>query len=110
MSGFVASRLQNRGVHYGWAVVAVTFLTMLVTAGSLGAPGVLLVPLEKEFGWNVSEISSAFALRLVLYGLLGPFAAAFLNRFGVRKVVTIALLIILAGLLASVGMNSVWQL
>jgi MFS family permease len=110
MSGFVASRLQNRGVHYGWVVVAVTFLTMLVTAGSLGAPGVLLVPLEKEFGWNVSEISSAFALRLVLYGLLGPFAAAFLNRFGVRKVVTIALLIILAGLLASVGMNSVWQL
>ena len=77
LSDRIAAALHRRHVHYGWVVVAVTFLTMLVTAGALGAGGVLIVPLEKEFGWTTAEISSAIALRILLYGLLGPFAAAF---------------------------------
>jgi MFS family permease len=110
MSTFIAKHLQTRGIHYGWVVAGATFLTMLVTAGALGTPGVLLVPLEKEFGWDNADISSAFAIRLVLFGLLGPFAAAFMNRFGVRRMVTIALCIIVVGLLASLTMTRVWQL
>jgi MFS family permease len=110
MPTFIATRLQRRGIHYGFVVAGVTFLTMLVTAGALGTPGVLLVPLEKEFGWDNADISSAFAMRLLLFGLLGPFAAAFMNRFGVRRMVTIALCIIIAGLLASLAMTHVWQL
>jgi MFS family permease len=110
MSTFIARRLHSRGVHYGWIVAGVTFLTMLATAGALGTPGVLLVPLEKEFGWENAEISSAFATRLVLFGLLGPFAAAFMNRFGLRRMVTIALGIIVAGLLPSLAMAHIWQL
>jgi MFS family permease len=110
MSNFIATRLQARGIHYGWVVAGATFLTMLVTAGALGTPGVLLVPLEKEFGWDNADISSAFAMRLVLFGLLGPFAAAFMNRFGMRRMVTVALCIIAAGLLASLAMAHVWQL
>jgi sugar phosphate permease len=110
ISEFVAARLRQRDVHYGWVVAAVTFLTMLVTAGALGAPGVLMVPLEREFGWTTSEISSALALRLVLFGLLAPFAAVFLNRFGVRRMVMVALWIIVAGLVASLFMHHLWQL
>ncbi|HEX2841821.1 MFS transporter [Hyphomicrobium sp.] len=106
----VASALRARDVHYGWVVVGVTFLTMLVTAGAVGAPGVFIEPLEKEFGWRRDEISSALAIRFVLFGLMGPFAAAFMNRFGVRHVVLAALAIILAGLAASLFMNEVWQL
>jgi MFS family permease len=83
---------------------------MLVTAGAMGAPGVFIVPLQEEFGWQTAEISSALAIRLALFGLLGPFAAAFMNRFGVRRMVLIALAIIAAGLLASLAMSRVWQL
>ncbi len=89
---------------------AVTFLTMLVTAGAMGAPGVLIVPLEREFGWDNAQISIALALRLLLFGLFGPFAAAFMNRFGVRRVTICALTLIAAGLLASLAMTQVWQL
>jgi MFS family permease len=110
MSSLIAASLRRRDVHYGWVVVGVTFFTMLVTAGALGTPGVLLVPLQREFGWETADISSAFALRLVLFGLLGPFAAAFMNRFGVRRMVTIALFIIVAGLAASLTMTHIWQL
>ncbi len=93
----VAAALARRDVHYGWVIAGVTFLTMLVTAAAMGAPGVLIVPLEKEFGWSTSEISAALALRLVLFGLLGPFAAALMNRFGLRRVIVCALVLISAG-------------
>jgi MFS family permease len=110
ISEFVAARLRQNDVHYGWVVAGVTFLTMLVTAGALGAPGVLMVPLEREFGWTAEQISMALALRLVLFGLLAPFAAALLNRFGVRRMVITALWIIAAGLVASLFMTEIWQL
>ncbi len=51
---FLAAALKRRNVHYGWVVVGATFLTMLITAGTVGAPGVFIVPLQKEFGWTTS--------------------------------------------------------
>ncbi|MFG1329811.1 MFS transporter [Xanthobacter autotrophicus] len=106
----LAALLARRGIHYGWAVAAVTFLTMLVTAGAVGAPGVLMGPLQSEFGWATADISSAFAVRLMLFGLLGPFAAAFMNRFGIRPVATVALTLIAAGVVGSFTMTKLWHL
>ncbi len=106
----LAAALARRKIHYGWVVVAVTFLTMLVTAAAMGTPGVLIVPLEREFGWDNAQISTALALRLLLFGLFGPFAAAFMNRFGIRRVILCALALIVTGFLASLMMRQVWQL
>ncbi|MFK8250084.1 MFS transporter [Ancylobacter terrae] len=102
--------LARRGIHYGWVVAGVTFLTMLVTAGAVGTPGVLIGPLQAEFGWDTAAISSAFAVRLVLFGLMGPFAAAFMNRFGLRRVASVALALIAAGILGSFLMSKLWHL
>ncbi|WAH56201.1 MFS transporter [Pseudomonas silvicola] len=110
LSTLVASRLAPRNVHYGWVVAATTFLTMLVMAGAMGAPGVFIVPLQQEFGWSSAQISSALAVRFALYGLMGPFAAAFMNHFGLRRVVLVALAVVLGGLLGSMFMNRFWQL
>jgi MFS family permease len=99
-----------RGIHYGWPVAAVTFLVMLATAGAMGAPGVLISPLQKEFGWTSAEISSALAIRLVLFGSMAPFSAAFMNRFGVQRVTVTALALICAGLLGTMFMTAPWQL
>jgi sugar phosphate permease len=106
----LAAAMTGRGLHYGWVVVATTFLTMLVTAGAVGAPGVLLLPLQREFGWSTAAISSALAMRLLLFGLMGPFAAAFINRYGVRRVTLSALCMIGLGLVLSLGMTEIWQL
>jgi MFS family permease len=110
ISAPLAARLASRNVHYGWVVAAVTFLTMLVVAGAVGATGVLLLPLQREFGWETSEISGALAIRLLLFGLMGPFAAALINRFGVRKVTLSSLALITSGLALSLLMTQVWQL
>jgi MFS family permease len=109
-SDALAAALTRRNIHYGWVVVAVTFLTLLVTAAAMGTPGVLIVPLENEFGWSDAQISSALALRIMLFGLFGPFAAAFMNRYGVPRVIMAAMALIAIGLLASLGMNRLWQL
>ncbi len=110
LSDRLAAVLARRQIHYGWAVAGVTFFTMLVTAGAMGAPGVLLRPLEQEFGWDAAEVGSALAIRLVLFGLMGPFAAALMNRYGLRCVTLTALALIAAGLGGSLFMTEVWQL
>jgi MFS family permease len=109
-SSALAAALARRKIHYGWVIVGVTLLTTVVTAAAMSTPGVLIVPLENEFGWNTEQISTALALRLMLFGLFGPFAAAFMNRYGVRAVMVTAVILISAGLLASMAMNQVWQL
>ena len=106
----LAAALDRRQWHYGWVVIAATFFAMLVSAGAMGSLGVLIRPLEQEFGWQTSEISVALAIRIALYGLMGPFAAALMNRFGVRSVTMTALLLIGLGLVGSLAMTSVWQL
>jgi MFS family permease len=110
LSTTLASTLQRRNVHYGGVVIGATFLTMLVTAGAVGAPGVFMVPLQREFGWNTSDVSSALAVRFLLYGFMGPFAAALINRFGVRRMVLTALAIVTSALLLSLAMTKLWQL
>ncbi len=97
-------------VHYGWIVVAVTFLTLLVGAGVRSTPGILMVPLESEFQWSRATISFAVAINLLLYGLMGPFAAALMDRFGVRRTMLTAIALIGAGVALTTVMRESWQM
>ena len=110
ISEWLSGVLARRNIHYGWVMVAITFLTALVSAGAVGAPGVFIVPLQKEFGWSAAEISSALSIRFILFGLMAPFAAALMNRFGLRNVSLSALLIVVTSLVISLAMTKVWQL
>ena len=110
ISNWLSATLARRNIHYGWVMVGVTFLTALITAGTVGAPGVFIVPLQQEFGWTTAEISSALSIRFILFGLMAPFAAALLNRYGLRNVTLSALLIVASALLASLLMTKVWHL
>src|SRR3954465_5382789 len=110
ISNWLSATLARRNIHYGWAMVAVTFLTALISAGTVGAPGVFIVPLQKEFGWTTAEISSALSIRFILFGLMAPFAAALMNRYGLRNMTLTALLVVASGLVASLAMTQVWHL
>ncbi|MYN26200.1 MFS transporter [Duganella levis] len=102
--------LHRRGLHFSWVIVALTFLTALSSSAALGLPGALLQPLSKEFGWDVEQISSALALRFALFGLMGPFAAILMERFGVRNVVVTALTLVAAGMALATQMTQFWHL
>ena len=110
ISNWLSAALSRRNIHYGWVMVAVTFLSALISAGTVGAPGVFIVPLQKEFGWTTAEISSALSIRFILFGLMAPFAAALMNRYGLRNVTLTAQLVVITGLVGSLFMTKVWQL
>src|SRR5947207_552304 len=95
--GRVAPVASGRKLHYAWVVAGVTFLTLLIAAGLRATPGVLIVPLETEFGWSRATISFAIGLNIFLYGLIGPFAAAVMDRFGLRRTMLAALACIATG-------------
>jgi sugar phosphate permease len=105
----VPSLVRGR-VHYAWIVFGVTFVTLLAASGIRSTPGILIVPLEHEFGWSRAVISVAVSINLLLFGLSGPFAAAFMNRFGIRRVVICALLLIAIGVGLTTLMRTPWQL
>ncbi|WZO98328.1 MFS transporter [Isosphaeraceae bacterium EP7] len=97
-------------LHYAWAVAGVTFFILLATAGVRSAPSILIVPLEREFGWSRSTISLAISVNLILYGLIGPFAAALMGRLGLRRTVMLSLAIVSAGVALTTQMTASWQL
>ena len=90
-------RLIGRPLHYAWLIVIVTFVTLITTAGFRATPSVLIVPLQDEFGWSRGTISIAISLGLVLFGLAAPFSAALMERFGIRRVMLVALATIATG-------------
>ena len=106
----VGKRFRQARLHYAWIVAGVTFLVLLVTAGIRATPGVLMVPLEAEFGWTSAAISTAIAINLVLFGLIGPFAASLMDRWGLRRLVLCALLLLAASVGLTTVMKSQWQL
>jgi MFS family permease len=102
--------LPSRKIHPGWIAVAVTFVTLMATAGFRSAPSVLIVPLEDAFGWSRSDISLAVAINILLFGLVSPFAAALMEKFGIRKVVMLALTTVSFGAFLTIFIQAPWQL
>ena len=100
----------QRKIHPGWIAVAVTFVTLMATAGFRSAPSVLIVPLEDAFGWSRSDISLAVAINVLLFGLVSPFAAALMEKFGIRKVVMSALTTVSFGAFLTIFIQAPWQL
>ncbi|MDT5024185.1 MAG: hypothetical protein QOE61_611 [Micromonosporaceae bacterium] len=102
-------RKTNR-IHRAWWVAAVAFVAILGAAGFRATPGVLITPLHDEFGWSRGIISGAVSVNLLLFGLTAPFAAALMDRFGVRRVIATALLLVATGSGLTVFMTASWQL
>ncbi|MDT3399451.1 MFS transporter [Streptomyces sp. B1866] len=64
----------------------------------------------QEFHWSRGTIGFAVSVNLALYGLTAPFAAALMDRFGIRAVVGTALVVIATGAGLTVFMTESWQL
>jgi predicted MFS family arabinose efflux permease len=97
-------------LHYAWIVAAISFMTLLVAAGIRSAPGVLLVPLEQEFGWSRAALALPISIGLLLYGLVGPFSAGFIERFGLRAVMLTAVVMFDIGFGLTPLISATWQL
>ncbi|WP_230487008.1 MFS transporter [Nocardioides anomalus] len=100
----------TRRLHRAWLVALVTLGALIAAAGFRSSTGALLEPLEEDFGWSRATTSGAVSLNLVVYGLTAPFAAALMERFGVRRVVGWSLVLVAAGSGLTLVMTQAWQL
>jgi MFS family permease len=105
-----ARNLAARGIHYGWFMVALTFLFGMCSAGAMSIPGVLLTPMSNDLGWSVGELSGPLGLRMALFGLVAPFAGGLILLHGPRKVMMWSAGLLIIGLLVAITMTARWQL
>ena len=110
LAATLAPWFDRRGIHYGWVMVALTFLTVVCTSAATSLPGVLLLPLTKEFGWSRGDVSGATAVMFVLVGGLAPFAGALMLRYGVTRIVSIAAVLVAVALTGTTQVHAKWQL
>jgi predicted MFS family arabinose efflux permease len=106
----VTTTQRSTRIHPAWIVALVALIALIGAAGFRAAPGVLMMPLHDEFGWSMTEISLAVTVNLLLFGLTAPFAAALMQRFGIRRVTAVALLLIAAGSALSIFVTQPWML
>jgi MFS family permease len=97
-------------LHYAWITLAVVFCAMLAGVGVRAAPGVMIVPLQQAFGWDVSTISGAVSLNIILLGATGPFLTGLMQVIGLKRTMIGCLTILMAGTALSTFMHHPWQL
>src|SRR4026207_331255 len=102
--------MQVRRFHYAWVIVPVTLLTLMAARAVRAARGVIIVPLEQEFGWDRAAISLAVGVSLLAFGLGGPLGGWLLERFGPRGLLPGGILLSGAGLFARVYCRELWRL
>lgn len=105
-----ATALASRGIHYGWVMAALTFLFIMFSSSAMGVPSVLIVPMSKDLGWSLGELSAPQGLRLALFGLAAPLAGGLMLRYGPRRMVGVSGVLLLAGLVLSILTREKWQL
>jgi sugar phosphate permease len=110
LAGALARRLSRLGIHYGWVMVALSFVTTVCSTAAIGLPGVLLVPITEEFGWNRADVSGPIALMFVLIACVAPFSGALLLRYGLASVVAASASLVAVGLFAATMVTEKWHL
>lgn len=106
----ILARFFSGRVHYAWIALMVAFTVTLGAVGVRAAPGVIIVPLEHAFGWSVGTISAAISLNILLLGLTGPFIMGLMEAIGLKRMIVLCLLLLLAGTGLSAFISAPWQL
>ncbi|MGE0418257.1 MAG: MFS transporter [Acetobacteraceae bacterium] len=106
----LAPWLMRHGIHYGWVIIGLTFLVSVCTSAAVSLPGVLLLPMITEFGWQRADVSGAMGLMLITFALAAPFAGALLLRYGLRRIVVVAALMTALALVGTTQVTARWHL
>ena len=103
-------RLKEFGIHYGWVMAVMAFLTTISSSAAVSTPQVLIIPLTESFGWNISDVTSASALMFIILASLAPFGGALMLRIGLPNVIIISSILIISGLLICISVSEKWHL
>ena len=106
----LSNALEQRGIHFGWVMVALAFVNALFATSAVGVPSVLIVPMAEDLGWSIGELAAPTGLRMALFGLSAPFAGGLMMRYGPRRMVGLSGILLIIGLVLSITTTQKWQL
>ena len=104
------AKLCSGHVHYAWVALAVAFTAMMSSVAVRAAPGVMMLPLQRAFGWDLSTISVAVSINVVLLGIAGPFLTGLVQVAGLKRTMMLCLTVLMTGTGLSLFMTAPWQL
>ena len=104
------ARLCSGRIHYAWVALFVAFTLTLGAIGVRSGPSVMIVPLERAFGWSAETISAAISINILLLGLTGPFITGLMETLGLKRTIMLCLVVLLAGTGFSTFMSRPWEL
>jgi predicted MFS family arabinose efflux permease len=110
LSEILSTKLKNLGIHYGWVIAALAFMTTMFSSATISVPQLLILPLTESFGWKISEVTASIAIMYVVLASIAPFGGALMLRLGVPKVVLISICFTLIGLLTITISFETWHL
>lgn len=110
LAKYFARQLDRLGIHYGWIMVALAFVTTVCSSAAFSLPGVLMVPMTAEFGWSRTDVSSAVALMFIVLASIAPFSGGLMLRYGLAPVVTMSVSLVAVGLFLTTVVSAQWHL
>ncbi|MFM9939769.1 MAG: MFS transporter [Hyphomicrobiaceae bacterium] len=106
----LARRLDRLGIHYGWVMLALTFVTLFCGSAVISLGGVLIDPVVTEFGWQRSDVSAAIGLLFFVFACMAPFAGALMLRYGVPRMAATSATLVVVGMTATTMVTERWHL
>src|ERR1700752_1426324 len=104
------ARICSCRIHFAWVALFVAFTLTLGAIGVRSGASVMIVPLERAFGWSAGTISGAISINILLLGLTGPFITGLMETLGLKRTILLCLLALLAGTGLSILMSTPWEL
>ena len=103
-------KLDRLGIHYSWLMVLMAFVTTMFSSAVISTPQILILPITKAYGWNISDITSSIGVMFFVLASIAPFGGALILRFGIPKIVIISCSFATLGLASTVLVSEKWHL
>ena len=69
----IKNKLDRLGIHYSWLMVFMAFITTMFSSAVISTPQILILPITKAYGWNVSDITSSIGVMFFVLASIAPF-------------------------------------
>lgn len=95
---------------FGWAIIAIAFLTVAVSVTTRTAFSLMFPPIVDEFGWDRGLAAGAFSFGFLVSAAISPVVGRLMDMRGPRFVIQIGVVLTTAGLLGATMIDAPWQL
>ena len=97
-------------VHYAWVIIGLSVLLYLGGGSITQAFGVVILPLQDEYGWGQGSITLAYGISAIISAVLSPVIGTATDKYGGRPVLFVGVVCFFIGTAMSAMATEVWHI